>query len=418
MTLLASTDLMLRVPVHARRSAAQVTNIYTSVPALLVQAALGALALLSLVYKRWRERPQRPVKIWFFDASKQVVGSILVHIANLLLAMLSSGKFDTTPHPGRALIRRWDDGYHPNPCSFYLLNLAIDTTVGIAILIYALRLLTYLCEQLPPDNAFSHGITSGDYGHPPKASNWIKQSGITPRTLHQAFQKLTFTLTVLYFAGLMIMKLVVALLFAIFPVVLGKFGDFLLGWTEGNRKVQIAFVMFIFPLIMNAVQYYIIDTFIKKQEAKSPHLPVSIDGDSSDDDDAFGDEDDTERASFAKRGRRGSRGEQYDEVPHDMNTPQLQPSSAAGAAAGGSRQKLNGGQTRTRSFEDSSYVYSTDEDDEHAITAAEGKTTLPKSQRGKRKGEAGGEGERKNGNIRMKIDEYDPEVDGDNTVRR
>ncbi|KAF3907894.1 hypothetical protein ABW21_db0201436 [Orbilia brochopaga] len=362
--------------------------------ALLVQAALGALALLSLVYKRWRERPQRPVKIWFFDVSKQVVGSILVHIANLLLAMLSSGKFDTTPHPSRSLLRRRDnDDYHPNPCSFYLLNLAIDTTVGIAILIYSLRLFTHLCHQLPPENAFSHGITSGDYGHPPKASNWIKQS-------------------ILYFAGLMFMKLVVALLFAIFPIVLGKFGDFLLGWTEGNRKVQIAFVMFIFPLIMNAVQYYIIDIFIKKQDSKSPHLPVSIDGDSSDDEDtAFGDEDE-EHASVAKHGRRTREGE-YDAVPHDSNIPQLQPSSAAAAVA----QKPNG--TRTRSFEDSSYVYSTDEDDEHALTAAEGKTTLVKSQaRRKRKPQNEEEERPKSGKIRTKIDEYDPEVDGDNAVPR
>src|SRR5262245_55494132 len=30
--------------------------------AIVVQAALGAVALLSLVYKRWRERPQRPIK--------------------------------------------------------------------------------------------------------------------------------------------------------------------------------------------------------------------------------------------------------------------------------------------------------------------------------------------------------------------
>lgn len=86
--------------------------------ALIIQAALGALALLSLVYKRWRERPQRPLKVWAFDASKQVVGSMLLHVANLLMSMLSSGQLDVTP----ATV----DGYQANPCSFYLLNLAID----------------------------------------------------------------------------------------------------------------------------------------------------------------------------------------------------------------------------------------------------------------------------------------------------
>lgn len=87
--------------------------------AILVQAALGGLALLSLVYKRWRERPQRPIKVWAFDVSKQVVGSILLHMANLLLSMISSGDLHSGP-----------SGYTANPCSFYLLNLAIDVCTG------------------------------------------------------------------------------------------------------------------------------------------------------------------------------------------------------------------------------------------------------------------------------------------------
>jgi hypothetical protein len=112
--------------------------------ALLVQLALGGLALLSLVYKRWRERPQRPLKIWFFDVSKQVVGSILVHIANVFMSMLTSGRFsikaDSSTVQNTAqvvamaarLVRRDgggdDDIYVPNPCSFYLLNLGIDVS--------------------------------------------------------------------------------------------------------------------------------------------------------------------------------------------------------------------------------------------------------------------------------------------------
>jgi hypothetical protein len=95
--------------------------------ALFVQAALGALALLSLVYKRYRERPQRPVKIWFFDVSKQVFGSVLVHIANIFMSMLTSGRFSIKLEPG-ASQARGDEPYVPNPCSFYLLNLGIDVS--------------------------------------------------------------------------------------------------------------------------------------------------------------------------------------------------------------------------------------------------------------------------------------------------
>ncbi len=103
--------------------------------AIIVQLALGALALLALVYKRWRERPQRPLKIWFFDVSKQVFGSALVHVANVFMSMLTSGRFSIKLEPstvaaGHKLLRRAGDDYTPNPCSFYLLNLAIDVSIN------------------------------------------------------------------------------------------------------------------------------------------------------------------------------------------------------------------------------------------------------------------------------------------------
>lgn len=117
--------------------------------AILVQLALGALALLSLVYKRWRERPQRPVKIWFFDVSKQVFGSVLVHAANVVMSLFTSGRFTirvvdpvvavsgVARRAARAVVgggmmmgmvarAHAEEEYVPNPCSFYLLNLAID----------------------------------------------------------------------------------------------------------------------------------------------------------------------------------------------------------------------------------------------------------------------------------------------------
>lgn len=91
--------------------------------ALIIQGSLGLLALMSLVFKRWRERPQRPLKVWAFDASKQVVGSMLLHVANLLMSLLSSGKLTVTlENP---------DKFQANPCSFYLLNLAIDVSLQL-----------------------------------------------------------------------------------------------------------------------------------------------------------------------------------------------------------------------------------------------------------------------------------------------
>ncbi|KAK5624411.1 hypothetical protein RRF57_000127 [Xylaria bambusicola] len=244
--------------------------------ALLVQLGLGGLALLSLVYKRWRERPQRPLKIWFFDVSKQVFGSVLVHMANIFMSMLTSGRFSIQMEPAGVqtaarLLRRADVPYVPNPCSFYLLNLAIDTTIGIPILIVLLRVITGLVAYTPFGKPYE-SIQSGNYGNPPNAWWWLKQS-------------------VIYFCGLFGMKLCVLIIFLILPWI-SRVGDWALRWTEGNEQLQIFFVMMLFPLIMNALQYYIIDGFIKLKETGHDRLPQDDDRDPFDD--HFGDDSDDE----------------------------------------------------------------------------------------------------------------------------
>lgn len=100
--------------------------------ALVVQGALGAVAILSLVLKRWRETPKRPWKIWFFDVSKQVFGSMLLHVLNIFMSMLGQGELvnaakkaaTTSASNGKPGERM------PNPCSFYLLNLGIDVSLA------------------------------------------------------------------------------------------------------------------------------------------------------------------------------------------------------------------------------------------------------------------------------------------------
>ncbi|RDW74716.1 STIMATE family protein [Aspergillus mulundensis] len=133
--------------------------------------------------------------------------------------------------------------YKPNPCSFYLLNLGIDTTLGIPILIFILHFLNRLAKYTPLANP-PQSIESGNYGDPPRVGWWFKQSMI-------------------YFMGLLGMKICVFFLIQMIPLIV-KVGDWALRWTEGNTAIQIIFVMLLFPVIMNAIQYYIIDIFIKK----------------------------------------------------------------------------------------------------------------------------------------------------------
>ncbi|KAI4200191.1 MAG: hypothetical protein LQ346_002425 [Caloplaca aetnensis] len=62
------------------------------------------------------------------------------------------------------------------------------------------------------------------------------------------------------------MKTCVFFIFQLCPWIV-RVGDWALKWTKGNKTVQVFFVMLFFPVIMNALQYYIIDGFIKNQKA-------------------------------------------------------------------------------------------------------------------------------------------------------
>ena len=95
-----------------------------------MQGLLGIFVLLSLVYKRHRETPKRPWAIWYvsyfvfpvnfaqarlcrlFDVSKQVVGQMFIHSANLLVSGMASHRASR------------------NACVSYFLNILIDTTIG------------------------------------------------------------------------------------------------------------------------------------------------------------------------------------------------------------------------------------------------------------------------------------------------
>lgn len=78
----------------------------------VVQALLGLVVILSLVYKRQRESPKRPWRIWVFDVAKQLAGQMFVHGVNLLIS---------------GIVAQRKSG---NACVLYFLNILVDTTLG------------------------------------------------------------------------------------------------------------------------------------------------------------------------------------------------------------------------------------------------------------------------------------------------
>jgi hypothetical protein len=116
------------------------------------------------------------------------------------------------------------------------------------------------------------------------------------------------------------MKLCVFFLFQLLPWI-AWVGDWALRWTEGNEAIQITFVMFIFPLIMNALQYWIIDGFIKDPASDESHYTVAA-GEDSDDD--INDEEWLERHRRARR----EEDDEYDSETDERN-PLKEPNPTA-----------------------------------------------------------------------------------------
>ncbi|KIY73895.1 hypothetical protein CYLTODRAFT_416551 [Cylindrobasidium torrendii FP15055 ss-10] len=206
--------------------------------ALIVQGLMGIFVILSLAYKRHREVHKRPWRIWLFDVGKQVVGQMFVHGVNVLVSDLVSR------------------GTDENACVAYFFNVLVDTTLGVALLYMILHVLTYLAvERLGLE-----GFQSGVYGKPPAFVYWTKQ-------------------TALYVVALTTMKFLVVGLLAIFP---GLFviGAWLLSWTKSEKgdSLQVIFVMGIFPIIMNTLQFWLIDSIVKA----SPEESVSLNTDAHD----------------------------------------------------------------------------------------------------------------------------------------
>lgn len=221
---------------------------------ILTQLLMGVVVLVTLLYKRHQERPRRAWQIWMLDVSKQLTGQLFVHILNVMFSAVGTGQ----------------DGI--NPCSLYFLNILLDTTLGtwlnahspppclqstgIAILYVLLRGLLHTCQYV-----FGwSGFVSGEYSAPMRDGRvasmlecWLRQ-------------------TTVYVIALVLMKLFVLALMNMLPFLI-LFGSWLLSLFGTHRSLQVVFVMAIFPMAMNMLQFWIVDSMLLyKPSSTAPPL--------------------------------------------------------------------------------------------------------------------------------------------------
>ncbi|PWZ03383.1 hypothetical protein BCV70DRAFT_197599 [Testicularia cyperi] len=247
--------------------------------ALVVQAVMGILVIGSLIYKRQHEHPMRKWKIWALDVSKQLLGQLFVHILNVVLS---------------DFVAR---GGGENPCSLYFLNILVDTTLGVFFIYLGLRYITHFFTNVLGKD----GFVSGQYSPPtPNASRSSNGTGASNSHSDSASSnaayggrrarpKLEYWLKQLgtYLFVLLLMKMAVLLLFGLFPF-LFDVGSWILGLFGSHKDIQVLFSMALFPLAMNVLQFWLIDSLLRHNPHTSAYSKLNQSGEGDHDEEGFG----------------------------------------------------------------------------------------------------------------------------------
>ncbi|XP_016394171.1 store-operated calcium entry regulator STIMATE-like [Sinocyclocheilus rhinocerous] len=193
-------------------------------------ATLGNVAINSQLVKRFREPVgiRRPWRIWFFDTSKQAVGALFMHFANVFLSTLTN----------------------EDPCSLYLLNFLLDATLGMLVIWAGVKVVSKIVEHKQLTL-----LMFGEYGDPPRIAAWLAQCSVY--LLIVALEKSVVTLVLLV------------------P-----------GWTNleevvldyiPNPQLELAIVMLIVPFIVNSIMFWVVDSLTMRKYKKMTSLEGSRD---------------------------------------------------------------------------------------------------------------------------------------------
>eukprot|EP01063_Lacrimia_lanifica_P018993 TRINITY_DN2599_c0_g1_i3.p1 TRINITY_DN2599_c0_g1~~TRINITY_DN2599_c0_g1_i3.p1 ORF type:complete len:273 (+),score=82.39 TRINITY_DN2599_c0_g1_i3:44-862(+) len=198
----------------------------------LVQGGLALICVGVLVLKwRFLEREARPTWLWLADNGKQLVGFGIAHIGNLLMSELLMG----------------DDS---SSCVWYFVNILLDCTVRV---LWGYGLLCAVMAVVKTHEV--KDLYFGEYGDP-TTEKW---SLIVYRWFKQ---------TVLWALIVLLTRSLLGLVTYLLQSPLKDFGNFLLGWfedytAEHGHKLELVFVMVIFPLLLLAFQLWVQDAFLQ-----------------------------------------------------------------------------------------------------------------------------------------------------------
>ncbi|KAK2519295.1 store-operated calcium entry regulator STIMATE isoform X2 [Columba livia] len=195
---------------------------------VLLQALLALCAFSTLMLKRFKEpkEERRPWRIWFYDTSKQAIGALFIHFANVFLSDLTE----------------------EDPCSLYLINFILDATLGMLLIWLGVKVVSWIVQQKK-----STYLVFGEYGDPPQAAAWIGQC-------------------ILYLLIMVFEKTVISLVLLIPGWT--KLQQILLGYIP-NPQLELILVMFVVPFIVNAIMFWVVDSLIMRKYKQKDTLGIN-----------------------------------------------------------------------------------------------------------------------------------------------
>ncbi|XP_008407814.1 store-operated calcium entry regulator STIMATE [Poecilia reticulata] len=190
---------------------------------IFLQGLLAVMAFSTLMLKRFREpkHERRPWKIWFLDTSKQAIGMLFIHFANVYLSDLTE----------------------EDPCSLYLINFLLDASLGMLLIYAGVKAVSAVVEWRQWDS-----LRFGEYGEPVQCTAWLGQC-------------------ILYILIVMVEKILM-MLFLLIP----QWKKLALLNPIKNPDLELAIVMLIVPFFVNALMFWVVDNFLMKKHRTKAKL--------------------------------------------------------------------------------------------------------------------------------------------------
>uniref|UniRef100_A0A8C4UI76 Transmembrane protein 110 n=1 Tax=Falco tinnunculus TaxID=100819 RepID=A0A8C4UI76_FALTI len=195
---------------------------------VLLQSLLALCAFSTLMLKRFKEpkEERRPWRIWFYDTSKQAIGALFIHFANVFLSDLTE----------------------EDPCSLYLINFILDATLGMLLIWLGVKVASWIVQR----KKYTY-LVFGEYGDPPQAAAWIGQC-------------------ILYLLIMVFEKTVISLVLLIPGWT--KLQQILLGYIP-NPQLELVLVMLVVPFIVNAIMFWVVDSLIMRKYKQKDTLAIN-----------------------------------------------------------------------------------------------------------------------------------------------